>query len=289
MASETRVACHGCGQMRRTRWAFVGSFASGYRGTHESSLLRSDWQVRIRGGNRCRGTSAAPAGRAAGSARPKISGCILEFYHFAFHCLSDLRFHFEVAYTWFGLGLGFTATDEIEVRGGEGRRDIASWRTRRLPRLTEDRRTPLHAGTPATRKRSDGFPKPASRSGRLSRWFSSRPWRKTSSGWDPPHEHLQDLTSPWPRFPSPASHSEAPLVRTAARAYGADPPRTAHRLNGPGTASPSVSSLGAHPRRQISPAGCIDEAYSRPPFYKLMSHGGVVPSTPPPHARRLAA
>jgi hypothetical protein len=70
MASGTRVTYHDCGQTGRTRWASVGTFASGYRGALESILFRSDRQVRLRCGNRCRGTCTDPAGRAAGSARP---------------------------------------------------------------------------------------------------------------------------------------------------------------------------------------------------------------------------
>jgi hypothetical protein len=68
-----------------------------------------------------------------------------------------------------------------------------------------------------------------------------------------PHSHL--------RFASPASHSDAPLARTAARPYGADPPRAAYMaclptatrrpFNGQGTAFLRISIRGAHLRRQI--------------------------------------
>jgi hypothetical protein len=87
-------------------------------------------------------------------------------------------------------GQSLTEDRCTSLRAGHERHDVS-------------RCTPLHVDAPATRKRSDGFPKPASRSRRLSCWFSSRPsesssrpWRKTSFGWDPPHEQLQDFSSP---------------------------------------------------------------------------------------------
>jgi hypothetical protein len=67
------------------------------------------------------------------SVGPKTEGYVLSFCHFAFHFLCDLPSHLEVAQTRIGLDLGFTATDKSEVRGGEQRRDIVSWRMRLLP------------------------------------------------------------------------------------------------------------------------------------------------------------
>jgi hypothetical protein len=90
MASGTRVACRGRENRRRTRWAFMGFFARSYCSGRGCSTLRSDRQVR------CGGTSADSTGRAAGSARPKTSGSVLNFCHCAFHFFCELS-HLAVA------------------------------------------------------------------------------------------------------------------------------------------------------------------------------------------------
>jgi hypothetical protein len=82
----------------------------------------------------------------------------------------------------------------------------------------------------------------------------------------PPHGYLQDLSLRWPRFLSPASHAEAPLVRAGARAYGADPPRTAHRFNGQG----KLQRLLESPASALTP----DDRFAR----KLHRRGILAPA-----------
>jgi hypothetical protein len=155
MASRTRVTCRGRGQTRRTRWTFVGSLASGYRSGRVSIVSRSDWHVRLRCGNRCCGTGADPAGRAAGSVGPKTEGYILSFCHFAFHFLCDLPSHLEVSQTWIGLDLGFTATDKR--RRAKARHRLMAYAPAATPGLTQDRCTqafsPPGKGPTASRSR----------------------------------------------------------------------------------------------------------------------------------------